>query len=132
MLILDNCRIHHAEEIHELVEDEAGIFTVWFILCFDSQFTQVVSSSFCHLTHPITIQLNKLFYQSSVFSGVIGRILVLVLWTVHARTSLLTRQMVTLDPLGTQFESKNLNYQLLQYMSVNRLGSKLRQIYRYE
>lgn len=28
VLILDNCRIHHAEEIRELVEDEAGKFTV--------------------------------------------------------------------------------------------------------
>ena len=28
VLILDNCHIHHAEEICELVEDEAGMFTV--------------------------------------------------------------------------------------------------------
>ena len=28
VLILDNCHIHHAEKIRELVEDEAGMFTV--------------------------------------------------------------------------------------------------------
>jgi len=24
VLIIDNCNIHHAEEVHQLVEDEAG------------------------------------------------------------------------------------------------------------
>jgi transposase len=31
VLILDNCRIHHGEEIRKLVEDDAGTFTVPFI-----------------------------------------------------------------------------------------------------
>jgi DDE superfamily endonuclease len=33
VLILDNCRIHHGEEIRKLVEDDTGTFTVHFICC---------------------------------------------------------------------------------------------------
>ena len=104
VLILDNCYIHHAEEICKLVEDDTGMFTVQFTPHFNLWFTQVVSLFFCHPTCPITTQLNKPSHQSSHFSSIIGRILVLVLWTMHVRTSLLTRQLATFKPLDTRCE----------------------------
>jgi hypothetical protein len=56
--------------------------------------------SFCHPTHPITIQSNKPSCQSSFSFSIIGRIPVSVLWTMHARTLLLTRLPATFEPLG--------------------------------
>lgn len=71
------------------------------MLFFNLWFTQAVSWSFCRPTHPITTRLNKPFHPSSLFCGVIGKILALVLWFMYARTSMRTRQLATFEPLGT-------------------------------
>jgi hypothetical protein len=47
VLVLDNCRIHHAEEIRHLVEDEARMFASFLLnSCFSSVLVRVQISVF--------------------------------------------------------------------------------------
>jgi hypothetical protein len=78
MLVLDNCHIHHAKEICQLVEDEARMwfFLDWVLLT--HFFSQNAGSFFCCPTHQTTTQLSKLSPQSKLFCNEIGRIDTLV------------------------------------------------------
>jgi hypothetical protein len=74
VLVLNNCRIHHAKEICQLVEDEARMwfFLDWVFLT--HFFSQNAGLFFCRPTHQTTTQLSKLSPQSKPFCDAIGRI----------------------------------------------------------
>jgi len=76
-LILDNCRIHHTEEIRQLVKDEAHTWTFHIFIhvhIFMLTMLQYASLFSCLYTHPTTILLSKLFHQSKLSWDGIGRI----------------------------------------------------------
>ena len=74
-LVLDNCHIHHTEEIHQLVEDETHMFMVLFGSCSSHLYLLIECKLiFCHPTHLTTTWSSKPSPQSKPFCDTIGRV----------------------------------------------------------
>lgn len=91
VLVLDNCRIHHTDEIRELIEEEARKSFVHFTFRYELTWLQKAAWCFFHHTPQIIIPLRRLFQPSRHSFDVTLQITHLLLSTRHATTSLLTK-----------------------------------------